>query len=84
MDAYPINPTLSERKIKISNSNGLHARPATKFAEIANKYDSEIYVKAKGKTVDGKSVIDLLTLGAENGTEMYLHAKGSDATEALD
>ncbi|MEK7852230.1 MAG: HPr family phosphocarrier protein, partial [Planctomycetota bacterium] len=54
MDAYPINPTLLERKIKISNSNGLHARPATKFAEIANKYDSEIYVKAKGKTVDGK------------------------------
>lgn len=84
MDAYSTNSTLLERRIKISNSNGLHARPATKFAEIANKYDAEICVKAKGKMVDGKSVIDLLTLGAENGTEMHLNAKGSDAAEALD
>lgn len=84
MDAFTINSKLLERKIKISNSNGMHARPATKFAEVANKYNSEIHVKAKGKAVDGKSVIELLTLGAENGTEMLLCAKGSDAAEALD
>jgi len=84
MDAFTINSKLLERKIKISNSNGMHARPATKFAEIANKYNSEIHVKAKGKAVDGKSVIELLTLGAENGTEMLLCAKGIDAAEALD
>jgi len=84
MDPITINSKLLERKIKISNSNGMHARPATKFAEIANKYNSDIHVKAKNKSVDGKSVIDLLTLGAESGTELVLCAKGSDAVEALD
>ncbi len=84
MNAYIINSKLLERKIKISNSNGMHARPATKFAEIANKYSSEIRIKTKNKEVDGKSVIELLTLGAENGTEITINAKGLDAVEALD
>lgn len=84
MDIYNINSKLQERKIKISNSNGMHARPATKFAEIANKYNSEIRVKTKNKEVDGKSIIELLTLGAENDTEIVISAKGPDAAEALD
>ncbi len=84
MDIHSINSKLLERKVKISNSNGMHARPATKFAEIANKYSSEIHVKTKNKEVDGKSVIELLTLGAENDTEVVISAKGIDAAEALD
>lgn len=84
MDTYNKNYQLLERKAKISNSNGMHARPATKFAEIANKYTSEIRIKTKNKEVDGKSIIELLTLGAENGTEIVLCAKGTDAAEALD
>lgn len=62
----------------------MHARPATKFAEISNKYASEIRIKTKNKDVDGKSVIELLTLGAENGTEICIIAKGNDSIEALD
>lgn len=84
MDIITKNSQLLERKAKISNSNGMHARPATKFAEIANKYTSEIRLKAKNKEVDGKSIIELLTLGAENGTEIVICAKGTDAAEALD
>src|SRR3972149_4188851 len=84
MDTFLINSKVLERKVKISNSNGMHARPATKFAEIANKYSSEIHVRTKNKEVEGKSVIDLLTLGAENGTEKVIYAKGIDAVEALD
>lgn len=84
MDTYVKNSKLLERKVKISNSNGMHARPATKFAEIANKYASEVRIKTKNKEVDGKSIIELLTLGAENGTEIIISAKGTDAAEALD
>lgn len=84
MDIHIIHSKLLERKVKITNSNGMHARPATKFAEIANKYNSEIHVKAKNKAVDGKSIIELLTLGAENDTEIVISAKGIDAAEALD
>ena len=84
MDTFIVNSKVLERKVKISNSNGMHARPATKFAEIANKYSSEIHVKTNNKEVEGKSVIDLLTLVAENGTEIVICAKGIDAAEALD
>lgn len=84
MDIYVKNSASLERKVKISNSNGMHARPATKFAEIANKYTSEIRIRTKNKEVDGKSIIELLTLGAENGTEILISAKGPDAAEALD
>jgi len=84
MDIYTKNIKSLERKVKITNSNGMHARPAAKFAEIANKYSSEIRVKTKNKDVDGKSVIELLTLGAESGTELLIITKGPDAAEALD
>ncbi|HHT9109757.1 MAG TPA: HPr family phosphocarrier protein [Candidatus Brocadiaceae bacterium] len=83
MDIHRLNSNLLERKGKITNSQGMHARPAAKFAEIANKYKSEIIIKAKNKTIDGKSIIDLLTLGAEKGTEIIIIANGPDAAEAL-
>ncbi len=75
----------AERRIKITNPNGLHARPATSFVKMAIKFSSEIFVSTENKEkVNGKSVIDLLTLGAKNGTEILITAKGEDKKEALD
>ncbi|MCP4268970.1 MAG: phosphoenolpyruvate--protein phosphotransferase, partial [Candidatus Brocadiaceae bacterium] len=74
-----------ERRTKIINTNGLHARPATRFAEEANKFNSEIFVRTESKEeVNGKSIIDLLTLGAKKGTEIYITAEGDDDENALD
>ncbi len=76
---------LIERRTKIINTNGLHARPATRFAEVANKFNSEIFVKTENKEeVNGKSIIDLLTLGAKRGTELLITADGDDKEIALD
>ena len=76
---------LIELRTKIINTNGLHARPATRFAEVANKFNSEISVKTKNKEeVNGKSIIDLLTLGAKRGTELLITADGEDKEIALD
>lgn len=75
---------ITNRRLRILNADGLHARPATRFAEIANRYSARIKVKAKDKEVNGKSVIELLTLGAERGTDIRIIAEGSDATDALD
>jgi phosphotransferase system enzyme I (PtsI) len=76
---------LIERRVKIINANGLHARPATRFAETANKFNSEIFVRTKEKEeVNGKSIIDLLTLGAGRGTEILITADGEDKEIALD
>src|SRR3990167_4552350 len=71
-------------QLRILNADGLHARPATRLAEIANGYSADIRVKAKDKEVNGKSVIELLTLGAERGTDIRIVADGSDAADALD
>ena len=76
---------LIKRRTKIINTNGLHARPATRFAEVANKFNSEIFVKIENKEeVNGKSIIDLLTLGAKRGTELLITADGEDKEIALD
>jgi phosphotransferase system enzyme I (PtsI) len=76
---------LIERRTKIINTNGLHARPATRFAEMANKFNSEIFVKTENKEeINGKSIIDLLTLGAKRGTELLITADGEDNEMALD
>jgi phosphotransferase system enzyme I (PtsI) len=76
---------LIERRVKIINVNGLHARPATRFAEMANKFNSEIFVRTEEKEeVNGKSIIDLLTLGAKRGTEILITADGEDKEIALD
>ena len=76
---------LIERRVKIINANGLHARPATRFAEMANKFNSEIFVRTEEKEeVNGKSIIDLLTLGAGRGTEILITADGEDKEIALD
>jgi len=76
---------LIKRRTKIINANGLHARPATRFAEVASKFNSEIFVKTANKEeINGKSIIDLLTLGAKRGTELLITADGEDNEIALD
>lgn len=71
------------RKVVLENTDGLHARPATRFVEEAQKFRSKIQVRIGDKVVDGKSVIELLTLGVERGTELELVVQGEDAEEAL-
>ncbi|TVZ40754.1 phosphocarrier protein [Alteromonadaceae bacterium 2753L.S.0a.02] len=75
---------MQERNIEIINKLGLHARAATKLANIANRYEASINVSAKGKTTDAKSIMSLMLLAASKGTEIQLSADGADELEALD
>lgn len=72
-----------EVEITLINKHGLHARPATQFVQLANKYQSKIEVIKKDLVVDGKSVTSMLTLGAEKGTLLRIRANGQDADEAV-
>ncbi len=76
--------TLAHRQIQITNSLGLHLRPADKFVKLALRYRSEIRVHYNGNQFNGKSILDLTTLAAECGTRLELEACGPDAVEALD
>jgi phosphotransferase system HPr (HPr) family protein len=72
------------RTVKLTNKYGLHARPAMLFTQTAGKFNSEIAVVMGDRTVDGKAMLEVMTLAAERGTELVLKAKGPDADEALD
>ena len=72
-----------EAELEIKNAEGLHMRPAMKFVEIANRYDSEINVSNGDTNVDGKSIMNISMLAATCGTKLKITAKGPDAQEAI-
>ncbi len=76
--------TVVSRKVTVGNPQGLHARPADLFARLAKRFDSTIEVIKDGKRVDGKSILDVLTLGAGKGTPLTITASGNDAHEAVE
>jgi phosphocarrier protein FPr len=69
--------------VTITGEAGLHARPATLFAEIAGGFSSEIKVQFNGKTSNAKSMASLLKLGASQGASLRIFADGLDAAAAL-
>lgn len=72
------------REVKITNSVGLHARPATFFIQKANSYRSSIWVEKEERRVNAKSLLGVLSLGISNGMTVTLIADGQDENEALD
>jgi phosphotransferase system HPr (HPr) family protein len=69
--------------VVIRNPQGLHMRPAMLFARIATRFRSNVTVRAKDRAVNGKSLINLMTLAAMPGTELVLEVAGEDAAAAL-
>ena len=72
-----------EKKITVKNKQGLHARPAALFVQIANKFDSAIKVLKDDQVVNGKSIMGILMLAAEKDSEIILVAEGTDSEEAI-
>jgi phosphotransferase system HPr (HPr) family protein len=71
------------KKLVVQNRQGLHARPAALFVQIANKFDSRITVIRDKEEVNGKSIMGILMLGAENGSQIIIEVDGSDAESAM-
>ena len=71
-------------ELVIENQSGLHARPAAAFVKMANNFRSEITVTKDGDSVNGKSIMGLLTLAAARGTKLVIEIEGDDAIEAVD
>lgn len=69
--------------IKIKNSLGLHARPASLFVQLASTFKSEILVEKDGDVVNGKSLMGLLMIAAGFGSEIKVTISGEDAEKAL-
>ena len=72
------------REVQITNSIGLHARPATFFIQKANCYKSTIWVEKEERRVNAKSLLGVLSLGIAKGMTITLIADGQDEGAALD
>ncbi len=72
-----------EREITVTNEQGLHARPAAMFVQIAVRYEANISVTKDGEAVNGKSIMGILMLGAEQGSVLRISADGDDAEQLV-
>ena len=70
--------------LNICNTRGLHARASAKFVKLASSFESEIHVARDGVTVDARSIMGLLMLGAGIGCSIDVSAEGPDAEEAME
>lgn len=73
----------AEATAVIENKTGIHARPASMFVQKASSFKSKIQIKAKGKSVDAKSILMIMSMGLVKGTEVTLVADGPDEAEAV-
>ena len=74
---------LIKKKVTVRNKQGLHARPAALFVQVANKFDSRITVRRDKEEVNGKSIMGILMLGAEKESQIIIEADGVDAEIAI-
>ncbi|MBK7106416.1 MAG: HPr family phosphocarrier protein [Ignavibacteriae bacterium] len=71
-----------EKTVEIINNAGLHTRPAATIVKIAAKFKSEFFINKDGMNINGKSIIGVMTLAAEKGSNLVLTFEGEDEQEA--
>ncbi len=71
-----------QEKLTIKNPTGLHARPASMLTQFCQKFTSDITLLAGDKTINPKSIVNLLSAGVKPGTEITVRATGPDEDEA--
>lgn len=71
-----------EKSVKILNKAGLHTRPAATVVKMAAKYKCDFFISRDGMSINGKSIIGVMTLAAEEGAELILTFNGEDEEQA--
>lgn len=73
-----------KRKVTVTNKAGIHARPASMIVQTAGRFVSDFHVHMYGYRINGKSILGLLTLAAEQGSVLELETDGPDEHEAIE
>jgi phosphocarrier protein HPr len=73
-----------ERRVRITNQLGLHARAAAKLVRLSARFDAAVTIRFGGSTADAASILDVLTLAVGYGNYVDISADGPDETAALD
>jgi len=72
-----------EREVTIRNRAGLHTRPAASIVKLAAKFQSEFFIEKDSFQINGKSIIGVMTLAAEQGSKLLVRFDGPDEEEAF-
>jgi phosphocarrier protein HPr len=72
-----------ERETKIVNPLGMHARPAAELVRVANRFKASVEVRKDEVSVNGKSILGVMTLAAECGSSIVIKTDGADAEDAM-
>ncbi len=73
-----------EREATVRNKAGIHTRPASMIVRTAAKFDAEFYIRTDGYEINGKSIIGVMTLAAEQGATLTLMFDGDDEEAAAE
>ncbi|QIL45630.1 phosphocarrier protein HPr [Vagococcus coleopterorum] len=74
---------METKNFNIIAETGIHARPATLLVQAASKFESDINLEYKGKSVNLKSIMGVMSLGVGQGADVVITAEGADAAEAI-
>jgi len=74
---------MTERVVEIVNKNGLHARPAAEIVKLSSKFNCDITIVRDDLEVNGKSIMGVMMLAAEYGSNILVRANGPDAEQAV-
>ena len=74
---------MASKEFHVVAETGIHARPATLLVQTASKFTSEINLEYKGKSVNLKSIMGVMSLGVGQGADVTISAEGTDAEEAM-
>jgi len=72
-----------EQEFVVANRLGIHARVAAQIVKVASQFESEIWIAKSGNRVNGKSILDLMTLVCPHGSNIRVSVRGPDAAAAL-
>ncbi len=73
-----------ERELTVRNRAGIHTRPASMIVKTASQFDSDVFLRRDNYEINGKSVIGVMTLAAEQGARLDLVVEGEDEEEAAE
>jgi len=71
-------------QVKVTNALGIHARPSAKIAQLASMFSSSVWLAAKGRRADARSVVAVMLLAAGVGSTITIETSGADEKEAID
>ncbi len=74
---------MTQQTVTVVNKLGMHARPSAMFVTEATRFEADVYVSKDGTKVNGKSIMGVMMLAAEKGSELLLEVNGADEEAAL-